>query len=235
MTGFGILCLMVFGTLSLGGKIGIYLDIPSLVMVVGVVFGGGLMCFSWNQLADAFEAALKGDRAKRVPARQHQTRVAVFARLSLLSWGGGLTAALIGVIAMLSDLSDPHSIGAGLAVALIAPLYGAALAELIFGPLQQTVMNQLPLSDGPDAQAGNAADSPVSPAGQASLWKGATIMMMVLGAMSVLISTVAGLNSANASEPVGTEVLPQVMPEVTDEAAPQPQANSQLIAPEESH
>ena len=47
----------------------------------------------------------------------------------------GMIGTLIGLVQMLSNLSDPSSIGAGMATALITTFYGAFAANLIFIPL----------------------------------------------------------------------------------------------------
>jgi len=47
----------------------------------------------------------------------------------------GMIGTLIGLIQMLSNLSDPSGIGAGMATALITTFYGAFAANLIFIPL----------------------------------------------------------------------------------------------------
>ncbi|MDH8676624.1 MotA/TolQ/ExbB proton channel family protein [Fusibacter bizertensis] len=47
----------------------------------------------------------------------------------------GMIGTLIGLVAMLQNLSDPSSIGPAMAVALITTFYGAILANLIFIPM----------------------------------------------------------------------------------------------------
>jgi chemotaxis protein MotA len=47
----------------------------------------------------------------------------------------GMIGTLIGLIQMLSNLSDPSSLGSGMAVALITTFYGAFLANLVCLPL----------------------------------------------------------------------------------------------------
>jgi len=47
----------------------------------------------------------------------------------------GMIGTLIGLIQMLSDLTDPSGIGSGMATALITTFYGAFAANLIFIPL----------------------------------------------------------------------------------------------------
>ncbi len=59
----------------------------------------------------------------------------------VLSTGGtyapafGMIGTLIGLVNMLSNLSDPSQIGAGMATALITTFYGAVMANAIFLPL----------------------------------------------------------------------------------------------------
>jgi chemotaxis protein MotA len=49
----------------------------------------------------------------------------------------GMIGTLMGLIMMLSNMSDPSSIGAGMAVALITTLYGAIAANVIFIPFAE--------------------------------------------------------------------------------------------------
>ncbi len=47
----------------------------------------------------------------------------------------GMIGTLIGLVAMLANMEDPSSIGAGMATALLTTLYGAIIANVIFLPL----------------------------------------------------------------------------------------------------
>lgn len=47
----------------------------------------------------------------------------------------GMIGTLIGLIAMLANMSDPSAIGAGMAAALLTTMYGAIVANCIFLPL----------------------------------------------------------------------------------------------------
>ncbi len=64
----------------------------------------------------------------------------------------GMIGTLIGLVAMLQNLSDPSGLGAGMAVALITTFYGALVANLVFIPLagklgirskQETLMREM--------------------------------------------------------------------------------------------
>ena len=47
----------------------------------------------------------------------------------------GMIGTLIGLVAMLANMDDPKSIGPAMAVALLTTLYGAILANAVFGPI----------------------------------------------------------------------------------------------------
>ena len=47
----------------------------------------------------------------------------------------GMIGTLIGLVAMLANMSDPSAIGAGMAAALLTTMYGAVIANVLFLPL----------------------------------------------------------------------------------------------------
>lgn len=76
----------------------------------------------------------------------------------------GMIGTLMGLIAMLRNLSDPSSIGAGMAVALLTTFYGAVLSNMVFLPLavklearqkQETLMKEIMVEGIISIQAGD--------------------------------------------------------------------------------
>lgn len=53
----------------------------------------------------------------------------------------GMIGTLIGLVAMLGNMSDPKSIGPAMAVALLTTLYGAFMAMVLFGPMATKLEN----------------------------------------------------------------------------------------------
>lgn len=51
----------------------------------------------------------------------------------------GMVGTLVGLIAMLGDLSDPNAIGGGMATSLLTTLYGSLLANLVFLPIAKNL------------------------------------------------------------------------------------------------
>ena len=78
----------------------------------------------------------------------------------------GMIGTLIGLVSMLSTLSDPAQIGAGMATALVTTFYGAVLANALFLPLagkletrsREEILNKEMVIDG--VMAIQSGDSP---------------------------------------------------------------------------
>lgn len=66
---------------------------------------------------------------------RHETNRNMFANLGSLFPAFGMVGTLIGLVAMLGNLSDPSSIGPSMAVALLTTFYGSLFANLIFNPM----------------------------------------------------------------------------------------------------
>jgi len=66
---------------------------------------------------------------------RHQEGASILAAGGTFAPAFGMIGTLIGLVSMLSTLSDPAKIGAGMATALVTTFYGAVLANAIFLPL----------------------------------------------------------------------------------------------------
>jgi chemotaxis protein MotA len=70
-------------------------------------------------------------------ATRHKDCKGVMDQMGRFAPAYGMIGTLMGLIMMLSDMSDPSSIGAGMAVALITTLYGAIVANTMFCPFAE--------------------------------------------------------------------------------------------------
>jgi len=68
-------------------------------------------------------------------AQRHQEGKKILDTAGRYAPAFGMIGTLIGLVAMLGNMSDPSGIGAGMAVALLTTLYGAILANAVFLPL----------------------------------------------------------------------------------------------------
>jgi chemotaxis protein MotA len=110
----------------------------------------GMMALEGQAVPDRFfERGLQmlidgADEAKLVKAMKQEIR-AMKARhegvhSALKAWvdygpAMGMIGTLIGLVLMLGNMSDPKAIGPAMAVALLTTLYGALIANVIFGPI----------------------------------------------------------------------------------------------------
>lgn len=67
--------------------------------------------------------------------RRHEKTTEVLENLADIAPALGMIGTLIGLVAMLSGLSNPDMIGQGMAVALLTTLYGAVLANCFLSPM----------------------------------------------------------------------------------------------------
>ena len=68
---------------------------------------------------------------------QHATNL--FESLGKLCPGMGLVGTIIGLVQMLSHMSDPAKLSAGMAVSLLATLYGLILGTVIYTPVSEKI------------------------------------------------------------------------------------------------
>ncbi|WP_432797865.1 MotA/TolQ/ExbB proton channel family protein [Poriferisphaera sp. WC338] len=147
--GGAFVLLFLFWPLIMGGRIGIFIDTPSLVLVLGLTFSGLWMSFGIPRTLKAITSVFLG---KRIDApNMLATYVLILERGRILAWTTSTIGAIVGLISMLSDLPDPSSIGAGMAVALICQLYGAILGEFFFAQCSKFLIARanLPLASMP--------------------------------------------------------------------------------------
>lgn len=66
---------------------------------------------------------------------RHKLGREIFQALGIFAPAFGLIGTLIGLVQMLSNLSDPNALGPGMSIAILTTFYGAVLSNLIFIPI----------------------------------------------------------------------------------------------------
>lgn len=79
---------------------------------------------------------IRHNLSAKINAKQSRLALAsnLFENMSKVCPGMGMVGTLIGLIAMLSNLTDPSKIGGGMAMSMICTLYGLSLGTFIYGP-----------------------------------------------------------------------------------------------------
>ncbi|NNJ71904.1 MAG: flagellar motor protein PomA [Enterobacterales bacterium] len=71
----------------------------------------------------------------KMASDRHQLGARIFKQLGDVAPAMGMIGTLVGLVAMLSNMDDPKSIGPAMAVALLTTLYGAILANMVAIPI----------------------------------------------------------------------------------------------------
>ena len=189
--GFGI----IIGAIATGGDIMLFINIPSVLIVVGGTFMVTLMQISMKDFLGSFSIGMKAFFYKTDDARQlieeavqladiarkngllalegqeisndflktginlcvdghdpafvqkiltkdidltierHEVGQKMFRSMSAMAPAMGMIGTLVGLVQMLSNMSDPSSIGPAMAVALLTTLYGAVIANAFAIPM----------------------------------------------------------------------------------------------------
>jgi len=195
LIGLIIAWLLVIGTIAMGSGALVFINIPSLVIVVGGTIAVVMMRFTLGQFIGSIKMAMKAFLYKAETAEELITSVVELAGIArkegLLALEGqeinnpvlatgirmlvdghepaivkkalstemnetvsrhkigqdlfkqvgdagpamGMIGTLVGLVQMLSNMSDPKSIGPAMAVALLTTLYGAMLANMFALPV----------------------------------------------------------------------------------------------------
>lgn len=83
--------------------------------------------------ADVVRQTLQNDI--RLTAERHEIGADIFKNFGDVAPAMGMIGTLIGLVAMLSNMDDPKSIGPAMAVALLTTLYGAVVANMVALPI----------------------------------------------------------------------------------------------------
>ena len=186
---------MVVMAMILGGGLGIFFDVPSLLIVVVGTHFIVLMKFSLNDFLSAANSGMKSltfkspdceelitqvvelaDMARKsgllalesaeiddnfmkkgigllvdghsgevvrsilqkdvkMASTRHVTGANIFKSMADIAPAMGMIGTLVGLVAMLSNMDDPKSIGPAMAVALLTTLYGAMMANMVGIPI----------------------------------------------------------------------------------------------------
>ena len=138
---FGCLGIALFiAGILLGSPIHIFIDPASVLIVIGGTTFFTLAYHSVGATVNAFKAAFGQGP---VEAEVGETHLRVLTTARVLASASGVLGTLIGMVAMLQNMSDPKAIGPAMAVALLTLFYGVILAELLLGPLMNRLKNRI--------------------------------------------------------------------------------------------
>lgn len=95
--------------------------------------GKGIQLLVDGHEPDVVKAILSKEKTEA--EKRHATGASIFTNMASMAPAMGMIGTLIGLVAMLANMSDPKAIGPAMAVALLTTLYGAVLANAFCEPV----------------------------------------------------------------------------------------------------
>ena len=169
VSGLAGITLLALAAISVGSPPVVFFDLPSVILVLGIVGSGTLVSFPVAQIRAAW--SLSSDPASAAP---------VFHRMADLAVSSGIFGVLIGLVQMLQALDDPNAIGPAMAVCLLTLFYGVGLGELVFRSL---------------ATRGAPSVAPVQPSrrGSVSVYLPLTVTLLAVCMLGLMVFVAYGL------------------------------------------
>jgi flagellar motor component MotA len=118
---------IIIGCIAVGTGAPLFINLPSLAIVFGIAFFALLATFGIDFLKFIPESIRNFVSTNPQPNPRY-AQIALF--MSRYIVGAALIGMIIGLIQMLSNLSDPSDIGEGMATALIVPFYALIVSEI---------------------------------------------------------------------------------------------------------
>ena len=124
-----IVCLAAAPMMA-GGTLATLINPIALVMVLFMTLGVGIMGYG---VTKPWKQSLKALRGEVLSTEESQELQGYFTLITQAACFSGLIGAIIGMVQMLSNLSDPSKIGPGMAIAFLSILYGGAIGAMAYG------------------------------------------------------------------------------------------------------
>jgi len=141
----GIVFLVVFA-ISAGGNPLMFLNIPAMAFVFGICFFLLLGAYGADFLKFIPASLISLVCSPSRPSRRY-AEIAKFGSRYVIA--GGVITSLLGVIAMMGNLSDPSHIGMGIAMSMLPPFYAILASEIFFAFVYQAFSDSKSDSDTP--------------------------------------------------------------------------------------
>lgn len=131
---------LIWGATVLSGtSLEVYINIPSLFMVIGL--SGVLAVFSWDlgTIGRCFKAVF----SPAATAQEMELGVLFFSTLTAYFFLSAAVAAGTGIIAILTNISDNMAVGQVVALALLSTYYSLILTLLVTFPFRAALRKKL--------------------------------------------------------------------------------------------
>lgn len=123
--------------LLLGGFPFMFLDIPSLVIMVGIILGGAI--FGYGNHIFSY---IRSSRKDRISSSELFATLDFYNYLTRLTLYAGILSFVIASALLLAQSGDMKAIGPSVALAMLTCLYGMMVSYIIIQPIKHGVLYQ---------------------------------------------------------------------------------------------
>lgn len=130
---------LILAAIAAGGSLAAFIDIPSIMIVIGGTFAVTIISYSLEDIDNALKSAFSGvtDVTKlKMGAYFWLSQVRILL-------GVGAVGTIIGWIKMLQNLSDPNGIGPAMAIGLLTFFYGLLITFLLPIPAYHIIRRKI--------------------------------------------------------------------------------------------
>ena len=131
--------LIILATLTLllvlDGSPLMYIDVPSAVIMTGVLIGGAI--FGYGNHIFSY---VRNTNKDKLSSSELFATLDFYNYLTRLTLSAAMLSFLLASLLILANAADPSSIGPSIAVSLLTCLYGMVISYLIIQPIKQGVL-----------------------------------------------------------------------------------------------
>ena len=134
----GLVILVITLSVGIGPYLGLMLDVPSLIIVLGFTLGALLLG------GDSLRLMARGIAPASLSAAELLAAAKGWKRTRVYSLGAAAVGTVSGWVIMLKNLDDPAAIGPGMAVTLLSTVFALVLAFVLALPIQAGIERRIP-------------------------------------------------------------------------------------------
>jgi len=121
----------------LGGDVAMYVDIPSAVIMVGIILGGAI--FGYGNHIFGF---VRYSRTEKISSSELFATLDFYNYLTRLTLYAGILSFVIATVLLLAQTDNIQAIGPSVALSLLTCMYGLIISYLIIQPIKHGVLYQ---------------------------------------------------------------------------------------------
>lgn len=115
----------------------VFIDIPSIIIMTGILFGGAIFGYGNNIFS-----YIRSSKKSKISSSELFATLDFYNYLTRLTLYAGVLSFAIASVLILAQSNDIKAVGSSIAMSLLTCLYGVIISYLIIQPIKQGVLYQ---------------------------------------------------------------------------------------------